>query len=209
MRRAFNPDDLADALPAWASRFWIARRTKPILHANFLGSYGHTNSTAHFSLPASGGGLRFLSQLESLVLALCEQWKPDLGTIHVLCDAEYREARASGRPDVITINRLKGTADMSTGFSKQLEHGLPTLWWVNVFGPRYEALIGTERLISAPWASAERRAFGVIARVTSEPPDDDSWPSFRSARDRIIEALGADAFWPEARRVPDLPLLTG
>jgi hypothetical protein len=209
VRHPFDPDDIDAALPSWASRFWIARRTKPILHASFLGSYGQTNSTGHFSMPASGGGLQFLSQLSSLILALCEEWGPDLAMVHVLCDPEYWETRATGRPDVLTINRVKNTASMSTGFSKQLEHGLPTIWWTNVFGPRYEAVLSTDRLLAAPWESVERRPYGLVARVTADPPDDDSWPAFRSARDRIIDVLGRDAFWPEARRVPDLSLLSG
>jgi hypothetical protein len=207
VRRKFDPDDLDGALAPWSTRFWIASRTLPNVRVNFLGSHGATNSTAHINIPVRGARSPYIGSLERLVLRLCEVWKPDLACVHALSDGEAAEAIAKRRPDIIVTNRLSLAAEMSVGFTKQLEKGLPTLYWVTVFGPRYVDLFGRERLLRAPWASVVEADYGILGRITEEPPNDESWPKFRASRDAVIEALGPEAFWPSAGRVPDLSLL--
>lgn len=208
VRRTFDPEHFTDSLDAWSTRHWIAIRRDPPLVANFLGSYGFTNSTAHITIRSTPERERNLDSLERLVRALAKAWSPDYGFVHQICDPEIPEAQGRRRPDVIVTNRRTGEVDMSAGFSKALEHGLPTVYWLNIFGPRYETVIGTDRLIKAPWASIERREYGLVAKVTEEPPDDESYDDFRTRRDRIMVELGLDLFFPNATRVPDLSLRT-
>ena len=208
VRRDFDPTQLDRALGAWNSRLWIFRRTNPVLRGSFLGSFGHTNSTAHFTLPRPADVVRYLPSLQSLTLALAQEFEADLAIVHVLTEAETAEAVQSRRPDVHVVNRVSGAVDMSTGFSKQLELGLPTLYWHTLFGPRYEQAIGMERLLAAPWARIERCRSGLSARVTVDPPDERNWPTFESARNDIMDHLGRDLFWPNARRVPQLGLVS-
>jgi len=205
VRRSFDPNRLSDALSDWNSRLWIARRSKPSVQINVLGSFGHTNSTMHISLPTSDDGQRYLQSLVQLIRGLSGIWRPDLAVVHSLCDSEIVEARAARRPDIMITNRRTGSVAMSVGFSRELEHGLTSLYWLNIFGARYEGLFGPA-LFAAPWASVERHPFGIICKVSELAPTDATWPEFRTAREEIVRALGTDAFWPNGERVPDLSL---
>lgn len=205
VRRVFDPDKLSEALPDWNSRLWIAVRRKPAVHVNVLGSYGHTNSTLHVSLPTRNDDQRYLPNLVALIRGLSAVWLPDLAVVHSLCDAEIVEARAARRPDIMITNKRTGAVAMSVGFSRELEHGLTSLYWLNIFGSRYQDLFGSS-LLNAPWASVERHPFGILCKVSDLAPTETNWVAFRAAREAIVKALGRDAFWPIGGRVPDLSL---
>jgi hypothetical protein len=168
------------------------------------GALGRANSTIHVSIPA-GDAPQLIDLTSRLVIALARAFRADLAVVHTLCEAERVEARAVHRPDIHTINRITGLAGMGLGFAiPTARDGLESLYWINFFGPRLEAFFGAERLASAGWASLERVDQGVVARVTTDPPDDVNWERFRSRRDQIVDRLGRSAFFPNAKRLPDL-----
>jgi hypothetical protein len=127
------------------------------------------------------------------VAGLVEAWAdclaPDYGMIHSLCESERREATNPWRSD-IDADGARGHAIW--GFTPQLRHGLPTIYWRNFFGAPYIAAFGRSRLLSAPAYRAIEYPWGVEIQVTAEPPTEASYPSYREARDRLIEYLGQD-----------------
>ena len=129
------------------------------------------------------------------VAGLVEAWAdclaPDYGMIHSLCESERREATNPWRSD-IDADGARGHAIW--GFTPQLRHGLPTIYWRNFFGAPYIAAFGRSRLLSAPAHRAIEYPWGVEIQVTAEPPTEASYPSYREARDRLIEYLGQDLF---------------
>jgi hypothetical protein len=202
VRRRFDPSDVSGALGPWSSRVWMARRKSPPMRATFLSSVSLGSGTAHFTLPAPAVSTPFVRKLESLVLQMAAEFGAEYAMIHALCDAEVDEALSRRRPDVLVVNRRTRAVDMATGFPRQLVDGLPTVYWTNLFGVGYERALGLARLNGAPWASIERHPAGILARVSDALPDDRTWPEFKLLRDRVIDAIGVDAFWPAARRVP-------
>lgn len=205
VRRAFDPSSPEHHLDSWrSSSLWIARRARPSVRFSVHGALGRSNSTLHLSIQGRDAP-RLMDVTARLVLALAQGFEADLAVVHTLCEAERSEARAIRRPDVLTINRKTGLAGMSLGFSiPTARDGLESLYWINFFGPRLEAFFGAERLASAGWESLERVDSGVVARVTTEPPDDEGWEHFRVRRDQIVDRLGRSAFFPNATRFPDL-----
>lgn len=205
VEHAFDASRPREYLDAWrSSPLWLARRTRPSVSFSVHGALGRTNSTMHISIP--GRDAPALIEITArLVIALAQDFEADLAVVHTLCEAERLEAVATRRPDVYTVNRRTGLADMGLGFSVPTSRdGLASLYWTNYFGPRLEQFFGREVLAAAGWEELERVGSGVLAHVAKAPPTDDTWQAFRSRRDQIIDRLGRSAFYPEATRPPDL-----
>lgn len=198
VRHPFDPDNLDDALPYWLNQVWLARRRRPKVSANV-----YTGGRVHSSIliDVDTGGWRAFGELQRLVFELAPALRPDFGMLHALTAAEAAEARASGRPDLMIINRLSGEATLAAGYTRQLQHGLPALYWGNLFGPSYIDLFGLDRLLAAPAASVVEEPWGVYLQVSEEPPSDATYEKFRRHRDTVMTHLGVDAFWPDATQI--------
>ncbi len=205
VRLAFDASRPQDHAERWrSSTLWLARRARPTVRFSVHGALGRTNTTMHLSIPARDAP-SLVELTARLVLALAQAFAADLAIVHTLCEAERLEARAAGRPDVVTINRKTGLAGMGLGFAiPTARDGLESLYWINFFGPRLEAFFGAQTLASAGWESIERVDSGVVARVTNVPPNDATWERFRTMRDQIVDNLGRSAFFPNASRPPEL-----
>jgi hypothetical protein len=110
-----------------------------------------------------------------------------------------REAEASGRPDLIGLDTRPV---ISPGFTKTLEQGLPTLYWITLFGPPYVKLFGRARLLQAPVFATREHPWGIEVQITDSPPTAAAWADFRDARNRAIAFLGAQAFGRNASVTP-------
>lgn len=198
VRHVFNPDDLDDGFQFWMNQFWFARRKSPRLSADVL-TGGFTHSYIGVDIERSGRAT--LDELQRLLLALAAVVRPDYGMLHALSAPEIAEARTSGRPDLMTINRISGKSSIGAGYAKQLAKGIPTLFWGNLFGPPYVDLIGRERLLAAPAAIVREETWGVYMQVSEDPPSDDTWATFRARRNSLMAYLGRDAFFPGATRI--------
>lgn len=196
VRHEFDPDDLGEALTFWKGGVWLGRRTSPKLSANVFSM----NSVHSNILIRTDAGRRTEGDLERLTLALATVTFPDFGMVHALTSAETIEALAIGRPDIMVINRNTGKASLGAGYSHQLRHGIPTLYWGNLFGPAYIELFGHDFLLAAPAPLVREEPWGIYVRLSDAPPSEETWSAFRATRDRVIEYLGADAFWPNASR---------
>jgi len=205
VNRPFDASRPEEYVDAWrSSPLWLARRTRPSVSFSVHGALRRTNSTMHISIPGRDAPA-LIDITGRLVITLAQDFEADLAVVHTLCEAERLEATAVRRPDVYTVNRRTGVADMALGFSlPTARDGLGSLYWTNFFGPRLERFFGPEALASAGWEEFERVGSGVVARVAKAPPTDDTWPGFRSRRDQIIDRLGRAAFFPGATRPPDL-----
>jgi hypothetical protein len=101
----------------------------------------------------------------------------------------------------MVVNRLTGKATLGAGYTRQLQHGVPAIYWGNLFGPTYVDLFGRERILTAPAALVAHLPWGVYLQVSEEPPSDMTYESYRRRRDTIMSHLGAEAFWPNASRI--------
>jgi hypothetical protein len=203
VRGRFDPDDLGPTMHAWSEGIWLATRQQPRLNVTMLGVSRFWNAHLGLSLSVRHGGLEALGSLRRLVQGLAEEWHADYGMVHLLTDAELLEAQAQRRPDLLEVTPA-GEGYLSTGFTRRMHRGLPTLYWWNWFGPRYEAVLGTDRLLGASWAQVERHKSGLACSVSTEPPSEGGWPAFRLRRERIVHQLGRDAFYPSPTRYPTL-----
>lgn len=197
-----QPFDLADreaAAGTWDSLQWIARRAKPQLEAIVMPS---TRVHSTLSIRVRSGNDRLLADFVALILALADATSPVFGVIHRLTSAEVADARLVRRPDLMVINRLTGDATLGIGYTRQLEHGIPSLYWQTLLGRPYVELFGTQRILDAPASQVRHTGWGMILQLTESAPTDASWPEFRARRDAVADQLGRAAFWPDASLIP-------
>ena len=118
--------------------------------------------------PAYHGRKPRLDALTALVTSLWRLSEADIACVHRLTMAETTEARASRRPDFRTINTRTGLSSLGTGFTRQLEKGLPTLYWKTLFGPPYVELFGQQTLLAAPAFEIIEGLSGISVQLTAE-----------------------------------------
>jgi hypothetical protein len=85
---------------------------------------------------------------------------------------------------------------------------LPGIYWLNVFGPPYRDLIGTERLLAAPAAAVNEIGSHVIVQAYQDAED---WAGNQASRYALLAALGAEHFYDRnhphrTHRAPDFGL---
>lgn len=205
VRRVFDPELPDVGVDAWLEGVWIARRSKPDLQAGFFSGSAFTNSTAHIAVHGSRS-IEYIDELGMLATRLGDHFDADMGMFHSLCESELRDAIDMRRPDIAITNSRTGRATILTGHLPGLKAGLATLYWGNVFGARYQELFGFNRLCAAPWFAIEKVGRVMVGRVTEAPPTDMTWSDYRERREAIKVALGEEAFWPGATKIPDLSL---
>jgi hypothetical protein len=82
------------------------------------------------------------------------------------------------------------------GLSLSATHGLPDLYWINVFGPPYVKLFTREKLLRIPaYKVFELSDRGIYLQLTETPmnSEDDKWDQQRRTS---IESLGPECFSP-------------
>ncbi|HVF20809.1 MAG TPA: hypothetical protein VNA14_11275 [Mycobacteriales bacterium] len=95
-------------------------------------------------------------------------------------------------------------------FGRDVRLSLPGIYWLNVFGPPYAALIGHDVLASAPAVAADRVGDAAVVQLYEEP-DEWSTDEGRARRRQVLARLGGKFFFdrtnPDARTVaPDFGL---
>jgi hypothetical protein len=100
------------------------------------------------------------------------------------------------------INSKTGSSVLSTGFTRRLEKGLPTLYWRTLLGPSYVELFGRSTLVALPIHRVEAAGESVWLQLTEETPSEESWSDFKAVRDLTISHLGRNAFAPDATLIP-------
>lgn len=205
VRHRLSPDDLSSALSddTW---MWLAARRRPVVQMQLIAGW-HIHSSVHVGLPqlAPSGimaGVRFVEGLAASVGF-------HLAAVHPLCRAEASEVddRRVGWSEERRPDRLPDADNRTVGVSLPgtvaLLRGLPTLYWRTYLGAPYVKLLGRSHLLNAPVASVTPFRDGLVMQLTDDVPDDESWNTYRALRDRAIEWLGRDAFWPSSNRTPD------
>ena len=199
VRQAFDLADREAAAGTWDSLQWIARRAKPPLEAIVMpGTWRHT----FLEIRVRSGNDRLVDDFVALILGLADATSPVFGVIHRLTSAEVADARLVRRPDLVTINRLTGDTTLGVGYTRQLEHGIPSLYWQTLLGRPYVDFFGAQRIRSAPASQVRETGWGMILQLTESPPTEDSWPDFSALRDTVVDHLGRAAFWPDASMIP-------
>ncbi len=199
VRPAFDPAQIATRDDLWAAPSWLAVRRRPRVEIHLMNGYW-VHSVVLISIAVNGPAEA--DQVRQLGLALADALEPDFGLVHVLSQAEADDARSVGRPDVATINRISRSFSLSAGYTKQLAGGIPTLYWVTMFGRPYVDLLSTE-VIARCVPRSDARRWGMVAQLSDEAPSDGNWLDFSANREGAIRCLGADLFWPGATRIPD------
>jgi hypothetical protein len=75
-----------------------------------------------------------------------------------------------------------------------LEHGIPGLYWVTIFGPQLASWLGTEALASGP-GLAEQFSHGAILLQFGKTQDGCRSPDVLDEQRQVIERLGALRFF--------------
>ena len=191
-----NPDNAARS---WGHGIWIGRRSNPKLYMNIVtGTFFH----AGLSVRIENVSRTVTEDLSALIASLALATRPHYGMIHSLTDVEVAEAREVRRPDLLTINRITGRSTLGVGYTRQLQGGIPSIYWQNLFGAPYVELFGRARLLAAPVAIVREDEWGICLQVTDEAPGENTWQDFRDSRDRLMDYLGRDVFWPRGERIP-------
>lgn len=177
---------------------WLARRAGPkVGFGSFPGFYWHAMLNLEVQHPATAD----LAAVVRWADGLADTVQPVFGCVHTLSLAELQAEPL--RPDI--IRPYPGSdreATLVPGSTKQLGRGLSTLYWRTYLGQPYVDLFGTPAIASLPAFAVEERPWGVVVQLTPEAPTDATWPAFRVARDAVAQALGLDAFGPQATRRP-------
>jgi hypothetical protein len=195
VRKAFDP-----AAPEIPNGSWAARRNSPRLDAAFSPGFGRIHADLNVSVVTSA-----FEDVVGLADALATTMQVHFGLVHRLTDGDRDAGRLVNRQDVRIMNWRTGVAESQWGFTVQISQGLPTLFWRTYLGRPYIDLIGRARLLESPAHEVIDRGDLVVVTLSPEPPDETTYPSFDDARQRVIDHLGRDLFWPSASRVPDLP----
>ncbi|MGV9806666.1 hypothetical protein [Micromonospora chersina] len=100
------------------------------------------------------------------------------------------------------------TSRVRRAIGRDMRRALPGLYWLNIFGPAYIALIGEPRLLSAPADIAERRGEHVVVRTYRNAED---WEAHHETHHTLAAALGAEHFFDRddparQHRAPDFGL---
>lgn len=199
VRTPFDPTNLPRDPYLWGGYSWLAVRKKPGVEAHFLDGLHH-QSSIHIEVTLAVGAGPDL--VRDLGLALAAELQPDFGLVHTLTRAEADEARPVRRPDVLTINRVTGEFFLSGAHSRQLANGMPTLYWVTIFGEPYRKIL-SDRLAGLTAAhDVSETGNATIVQLTPDAPDEASYPTFAAVRGAAMESLGRDLFWPSASLVP-------
>ncbi len=200
VRRPFDLADRDDAAQSWGQSLWIGLRSKPKLQVTILtGPFLHSNLIVRLDQDREP----VLDDLVALISSLASATSAHYGVVHQLTAAEIAEAREVRRPDLLTINRVTGKSTLGVGYTRQLQRGIPTLFWQNLFGIPYVELFGRTRLLAAPAAVVREEPWGVLLQVAEFAPTEENWPEFRLRRNEVIDYLGREAFWPVGNRIPD------
>lgn len=191
IRERIDPQRIEASRARQFGSTWYAARARPRLAASL--DRGRASDHGAFKLYVFERAERaaMAARTARLIDALAVVAPPDYGMVHVLTGPEHREAMDPWRSD---LTGDEEGAHASWGFTVQLQRGLPTLYWRNLFGLPYLELFGRDRLRSAPAFAAEERPWGVALQLTPEPPTDETYGAFREVRERVIDHLGRDAF---------------
>jgi hypothetical protein len=179
---------------------WMARRARPHVEATLMPGW-HVHGRLWILVKPQRVPVA-LGRLAELADELTQLLRADYGLVHAVTEREISAAHSSGRSDVVVVQHNPFYAELSTAFTKELAHGLPTMYWRNYFGKPYVDMFGLHRLRALPVHSVVERGGAVIIQLTESPPSEDSWPEFEAARDRAIDSLGSEAFWPQGKRSP-------
>jgi hypothetical protein len=220
LRNRFRPESADDALACWGRQFFIIKRENPkvLMQASFAASASprrrHSSiSFIDFQLvnPAQ------LSTVASFVKELAQSFHADYAMAHILSQNELEDWLAHrletptsppAPPASQIVARLR-TRISREGYAKvlwgieclklqtvNLQRCLPNLYWLNVFGPPYAALFGTQNLLEVPAASVERLAYGGTAiQLTNDLKDtNEGWENFKTVRTKCRNHLNSNAF---------------
>jgi hypothetical protein len=191
------------AAPDWVVQAWrrsgsvLMRRKDPMeseitvdMHFAASGMFNRGSilvDERHFESPDETA--RFLD----LTLALYALLYPAYGLIHSLEDK--LETRTVMHPKY-------GKTVMPTNLKK----GLPGIYWANYLGPEYVAMLGTGRLLSAPYYDLQELPDGGMLILTSRSPLEPSSKRSRDAQQRLRRYLGEDIFYPSSAASTRVPV---
>jgi hypothetical protein len=220
LRNRFSPDSIDAALAYWGRQFFILKREDPkvMMQASFASSASarpRHSSISFFDFQLLDPTR--LSILTAFVKELAQTLHADYAMAHILSRNELEDWLARrletptswpAPPAREIVDRLR-TRISREGYAKvlwgveclklqtvNLQRCLPNLYWLNVFGPPYAAMFGTQHLMEAPAASVETLAYGGTAiQLTNDLKDSkEGWERFKAVRLKCRIHLGPNAF---------------
>jgi hypothetical protein len=157
-----------------------------------------SNSIAGFISSERVEGVDRQQWVSQLAAALAE-------TTEMLWGAAYLQPE-------FTLSNLDTSGNGLSALGRDVRTSLPGIYWLNIFGAPYVALIGSQRLVQAPAHLVTRRGSHVIVQAYRDAAD---WSTHDEARRALVAALGVEYFFDrndQARRyrapdfgLPELP----
>jgi hypothetical protein len=211
-RKLVPGGDFYAALDLWGSdHVYIAKRDSPkaLLHVSFEMP---RPKSIHSSISFFEFQIMQMQQLESLdalVRELSQAFSADYAMAHILTRAELDDRLDQGlqrpsswpepSPDQI-VARVRAQAEREAHAltlwrmeiagvqTVYLRKCLPSLYWLNIFGPPYVKLFGKERLIATPGENVE-------VKLTNDLLDTPmAWEAFKQTRASCRKHLNSNVF---------------
>jgi hypothetical protein len=200
-RRRIDTADLGGLAEEIGGLGWSMRRKVPAIRAALVPGVRH-HGELWMEVNDADENRSIARGLSRLVSGLAAVLKTDYAAVHSLTAREEQEALTDGRPDLAILHLATMETSLTMGQTVPLRQGLKSLYWINVFGPAYVELFGRDVLAAAPVDEVAEGPGSITLTVTSEPPLDETYETYRAKRERVQDYLGRDAFWPGATRVP-------
>lgn len=143
------------------------------------------------------------AEIKGLLLAWAEKLDVDFAFLHRLTHEDVQQGIESQVVSPIDRGKTRFTMFVTT---QVLSRGLPDVYWGTVLGPPYVKLFSREVILSAPaFSVTELRSGAIYIQLTAAYTDSDQ--AITSARERLKEHLGPDAFSVTGRSAARVPLL--
>jgi hypothetical protein len=219
LRHRFSPTNVELALECWGRHAYMTESQEPrvSMMASFAAARGGArhSSVNFFDFQLSDADE--LPAIKDFVQELSEVFVADYAMAHVFTRNELEDcvARVAKRqtswpepPAEQLVARMRSRIERE-GYTKvlwgaevknlntlQLSKCLPNLYWLNVFGPPYVDVFGTQCLLDAPSESVQILPYGGISiELTKDLPDTaEAWGAFKAARARCRSHLDSNVF---------------